>query len=78
MTWAVVSAAAFAVVLIAAGWPYLRLPASPGLTATKRADWVNRLFVLAAQADEAGQAEVASAARGLTSALIGSDRKATR
>lgn len=55
----------------AAVWPYL--PAfrqSPPLSPSCRAAWVNRLFLLVAAADEAGEGHVASNARALISSLV--------
>ena len=80
MIWAGVSVVALAAVVLSAAWPYLRLSvaASSGLTPEKRADWVNRLFVLAADADAADLPAVASAARGLVTALVGQPEPANR
>ena len=52
-------------------WPYIpAFKQSPPLSAPCRAAWVNRLFSLAASADEAGEAQVAAAARALIAALV--------
>lgn len=60
----------FAVAAAAALLPMLaksaRAPAAPD----DRADWVNRLFVLASQADDSGREAVAGASRALISALV--------
>lgn len=45
-------------------------PESGDIPPAKRAEWVNRLFALAAEADAAGEAGVASASRSLITALI--------
>ena len=72
MTWAAVSVVAVLAAAGAAAWPLLRPQVtSTGLTPAARADWVNRLFALAADADAAGKADVAEAARALVTALVG-------
>jgi hypothetical protein len=71
MLLAVVAVAAFAVAGGALALPYLPSTArSPGVSPADRAGWVNRLFGLAGQADEAGDVAVASAARALIAALV--------
>lgn len=73
-----IAAAAFAVAAGASALPYLTAARSPGVSPevssgvapADRAGWVNRLFVLAGQADEAGEAAVAAAARSLIAALV--------
>jgi hypothetical protein len=62
---------------IAALWPialsFLGRPAAAvteGIPPAKRADWVNKLFALAAEADTVGEAGVAVASRALITALI--------
>lgn len=69
-TW--VSVAGFLAAAAAAVLPYIPKPSPvvPGLSPSSRADWVNRLFALASQADAAGEASVASAARTLIAALV--------
>lgn len=72
--WAAVPA--FVVAGVAAMWPMLARVAA-GLrrpaTGFDRADWVNRLFSLAAAADESGDTSVATAARSLISALVSTE-----
>ncbi len=71
MTTTAVAIAAGLAAVCAAVWPYLpALRQSPPLSAPCRAAWVNRLFSLAASADEAGEAQVAAAARALIAALV--------
>jgi hypothetical protein len=65
-----IAAAAFAVAAGASALPYLTAARSPGVSPVDRAGWVNRLFVLAEQAEEAGEVAVASAARSLIAALV--------
>lgn len=69
-TW--VSVFGFVAAAAAAVMPYLPKPspAVTGLSSSARADWVNRLFSLASQADAAGEASVAAAARTLIAALV--------
>lgn len=69
-TW--VSVAGFVAAAAAAVLPYLPkpTPAVTGLSPSARADWVNRLFALASQADAAGEAAVAAASRTLIAALV--------
>jgi len=57
---------------VAAAWPYLHLPSSRpgGVSLPGRAGWVNRLFVLVGEAEEAGEVAVAAAARTLIAALV--------
>lgn len=70
--------AVYVLAIVAAGvaiaWPHVRWPqfAKPNDAAPiARADWVNRLFSLAAAADISGEPEVAAAARTLIAALVG-------
>jgi hypothetical protein len=77
MTPATVAIAGLAAAALAALWPialsFLSRPgeaSTEGITPAKRADWVNRLFSLAAEADSVGEAGVASACRALITALI--------
>jgi hypothetical protein len=65
-----IAAAAFAVAAGASALPYLTAARSPGVSPVDRAGWVNRLFVLAGQAEEAGEVAVAAAARALIAALV--------
>jgi len=56
---------------VAFSWPYLpRFASNSALSPPERAVWVNRLFVLAAAADEAGESQVAAAARSLIASLV--------
>jgi len=64
------AAVAFAVAAGASALPYLTAARSPGVSPADRAGWVNRLFVLAGQAEEAGEGAVAAAARSLIAALV--------
>jgi hypothetical protein len=74
------AAVGFVVAAAAAAWPLLpkRLPSVPvspvepevGLKPAARARWVNDLFVLAGQADAAGEASIAASARSLIAALV--------
>jgi hypothetical protein len=72
----------FALAVVAAAWPYLSKlrPAAPTAplvgadTIPDRAGWVNRLFVLAAQADATQSQDVAATARALISALVAPKR----
>lgn len=67
----VVSVVGFLAAAAAALTPYLPKPApSEGVTPADRAGWVNRLFVLAAQADGTGEPAIAAAARSLIAALV--------
>ena len=71
MTTTAITIVSFVAAAAAAVWPYLPTPSKPtGLAANDRAGWVNRLFELAAQADESGEAQVAGAARALIAALV--------
>jgi hypothetical protein len=54
----------------ALAWPYIPKLRAPSLSPSDRAGWVTRLFSLAASADEAGEAQVASSARALIAALV--------
>lgn len=73
MTFLALGLAGLAVAAGAAVLPFLPKPAAKSFG---RADWVNRLFVLAGQADAAGSEEVAAAARSLISALVAEKGKA--
>jgi hypothetical protein len=67
----VVSAVGFLAAAAAAVLPYLPKPApADGVSPGDRAGWVNRLFVLAAQADSTGEPAIAAAARSLIAALV--------
>jgi hypothetical protein len=73
MTAAAVSCVAFAAAALAAAWPHVapsRPEASGDLSPADRAQWVNRLFALAAVADARELGEVATAARALIAALV--------
>jgi hypothetical protein len=65
-----IAAVAFAVAAGAALLPSLVKDNAPGISGRDRAWWVNRLFALAVQADEAGDSAVAAAGRSLISALV--------
>jgi hypothetical protein len=65
-----IAAIGFLVAAAATALPYLRASAPAGVSPSGRAGWVNRLFVLACQADESGEPAVAAAARALISALV--------
>lgn len=59
--------------------PYIPFPArSSGLSSSDRAGWVNRLFALAAAADDAGEPHVAAQARALIAALVNQQEPAKR
>lgn len=76
LTVATVSVVAAAV---AAVWPYVpRFRSASGLSAADRAGWVNRLFALAAIADEAGESQVAEAARQLIATLVHQQQPSSR
>lgn len=65
------SISGIALAAIAAAWPYLHAPAAEArLSASERAQWVSRLFVLAEKADSLKDEAVASAARSLIAALV--------
>lgn len=70
-----VSLGAIGAAILAALWPSIKLPTRPettsGLSASARADWVNRLFRLASDADAASEPEVADRARALIASLVG-------
>ena len=70
MTAYVIAAIAAAAAAGAAVWPYIPKARSSGISASDRAGWVNRLFSLAASADECGEAQVAAAARALIASLV--------
>lgn len=60
-----------AAALAAAAWPYVsKLVLSPSLSPSERAGWVNRLFALVGVAEEAGEPQVAEAARQLIATLV--------
>lgn len=66
-----VSVGAFLSVGVAALWPYLpKLPVPQNNVASSRSKWVNELFALVAEAESAGQPEIAAAARALIAALV--------
>lgn len=54
----------------AAAWPYLSAARPGGVSLPGRAGWVNRLFVLVGEAEEAGEVAVAASARALIAALV--------
>lgn len=70
MTWIVVGVAALALAALAAFLPQSFAPASGPMTSSARAAWVARLLGLAEQAEKSGDADVASAARALVSAIV--------
>jgi hypothetical protein len=71
MTIAVLALVAIGSAGVAFAWPYIPAAAIPsGLSAKTRADWVNRLFGLASDAEVAGEHAVASASRSLIAALV--------
>lgn len=70
MTAYIVAAIAATAAAGAAAWPYIPKARAAGISASDRAGWVNRLFSLAASADEAGESQVAAAARALIAALV--------
>lgn len=55
---------------VAAAWPYLPTARPDGVSLPGRAGWVNRLFVLAGEAEAAGEPDVAAAARSLIATLV--------
>jgi|GEM_PF-6255927 hypothetical protein len=78
-----VAYAAFGIAAVVACWPMLsaawvRWRPVAAAAGVDRADWVNRLFGLAAAADEAGEPVVASAARALITALVTPQEPAKR
>lgn len=84
MTPASFALAGLALAAAAALWPLAlsfigrrQEPESGDISPSKRAEWVNRLFALAAEADAAGEGGVASASRSLITALI-SHQEATK
>lgn len=68
MTFVALGLAGLAVAALAATYPFL--PKPPAKSAFDRADWVNRLFRLAGQADVSGSDAVAKAARELIAAIV--------
>lgn len=79
MTPAMVAIAAALVAGGAFALPYIPLPSrSAGLSSADRAGWVNRLFALAAAADEAGEAQIAAQARSLIAALVNQQEPAKK
>jgi hypothetical protein len=66
----IVAGVAAAAALCAAVWPYIPKARSEAEMPDDRAGWVNRLFSLAASADECGEAQVAAAARALIASLV--------
>jgi hypothetical protein len=74
-----IALAATAAALSAAAWPYIpKLRKAAGLSPSDRASWVNRLFALAAVADEAGDAAVAEASRELIATLVNHTQPASK
>lgn len=74
-----VAIAAGCAAVAAAVWPYIpKFQKAAGLSASDRAAWVNRLFALAAVADEAGDAAVAEAARQLIATLVNPSQPAAK
>lgn len=69
------SGVGLAVAAVAGAWPYLPKRIKTAPEGLDRADWVNRLFVLAAQADADGSASVAAAARQLIASLVEKPKK---
>lgn len=65
----------FAVAAVAFALPQFVRATEAKSVASDSADWVNRLFVLAGEADASGREQVASAARSLISALIADKSK---
>lgn len=74
MTFVALGLAGLAVAALAAVYPFL--PKSSAKSAFDRADWVNRLFRLAGQADVSGSDAVAKAARELIAAIVADKDKA--
>lgn len=71
MTIAILAVVALGCAGVAFAWPYIPAAAGqPVLSAKTRADWVNRLFGLAADAESAAEPAVAAAARALIAALV--------
>jgi len=57
--------------VVAAAWPYIsKFVIRPSLSPSERAGWVNRLFSLVGVAEEAGEPQVAEAARQLIATLV--------
>jgi hypothetical protein len=79
MTAAIVAAVALLASGVAAAYPYLPKFSRPsGISPSRRAWWVNRLFALAADAEASGEQPVAAAARALMDALVNPVRKGGR
>lgn len=55
---------------VAGVWPYLPKFGGSPLSASDRAAWVNRLFLLVESAEQAGEGHVAVNARALISSLV--------
>lgn len=71
MTVAILALVALGAAGVAFAWPYVpSTPSQPGLSSRTRADWVNRLFGLAADAEAASEPAVAAASRALIAALV--------
>lgn len=71
MTIAILAFLALGSAGVALAWPYVpSIPGKAGLSARVRADWVNRLFGLAADAESAAEPAVAAASRALIAALV--------
>ena len=66
----VLALAGFAVAVAAFAWPYLSAARPGGVSLPGRAGWVNRLFVLVGEAEEAGEVAIAAAARALIATLV--------
>ena len=60
----------FVAAAAAVAWPYLPAARPGGVSPSGRAGWVNRLFVLAGEAEASGEAAIASAARALIAAIV--------
>lgn len=75
MLFVCLAAVGFAVAAVAFALPPGAWTPAPKSSASDSADWVNRLFVLASEADESGREQVAAAARSLISALIADKSK---
>lgn len=66
-----IAGAAVAAAVVAAAWPYVsKLIIRASLSPSDRAGWVNRLFILVGVAEEAGEPQVAEAARQLIATLV--------
>jgi len=66
----VLAVVGFVAAAAAVAWPYLSAARPGGVSLPGRAVWVNRLFVLVGEAEEAGEVAVAASARALIAALV--------